>query len=91
MTPGEIRRDLSRERARGRVPLLRDGTADGRKYIVGIRANETNRANHDYQNNGQHHRIFGDILTIVVKPQSLYKLLQVLPPATRSFFGELAD
>jgi len=36
-----------------------------RKYVVGIASDQANRTNHNYQNNGQHHRILGDVLALV--------------------------
>ena len=57
----------------GRSPafLLLDGAANVREYIVGVRANESDRAHDDYQNYSQHHRILGDILATFILPKLL--------------------
>ena len=41
------------------------------KCIIGVAANPSNRANNENQNNGQHHGLFGDVLTLVFIPQFL--------------------
>lgn len=50
---------------------LLDGTANVREYIIGVRADEANRAHHDYEDNRQHHCVFGDILTALIAPKFL--------------------
>jgi len=63
---GEATQSEGRPQAR---QLLRDRTSDRGKNVVGISANQPDRANHDYQNHGQHHRVFSDVLTFLLRPQ----------------------
>lgn len=51
-------------------PLL-DGTANIGEHVVGVRADETNRAHHDYQDDGEHYGVFGNILTALILPKFL--------------------
>jgi hypothetical protein len=53
------------------IQRLLDGAANIREYIVGVRADEPDCADHDYQNYSQHHCIFGDILTTLIGPKVL--------------------
>jgi hypothetical protein len=48
-------------------------TGYARKYGVRIASYQSNRSNHEYQDNGQHYRIFGDVLALLVPPQELPK------------------
>ena len=50
-------------------------TGDGGEYVIGIRTDQANRANYDHENDSQHHCIFRDVLTFLVVPESLSKLL----------------
>jgi len=49
--------------------LLLNGTAYGREDVVGITAHQTYGAHYDHQNDRQHHRVFSDVLTVIVMPQ----------------------
>ena len=51
--------------------FLLDRAAYLRKHVVGIRPDEANRSDHDYQNHREHHRIFRDILTALIVPELL--------------------
>jgi hypothetical protein len=48
--------------------LLTDGTGNGGKDVVGVPTNQANGADHDHQNNGQHDRVFGYILSSFIRP-----------------------
>jgi hypothetical protein len=48
---------------------LLDGTGNVGKHVVGVRADEANRAHDDDQNDGKHHRVFGDVLTGLIPPE----------------------
>lgn len=50
---------------------LLDRAADLRKHIVGIRTDQTDRADNDYQDDRQHDRILGDVLTAIIGPKLL--------------------
>ena len=52
-----------------RLPLLKR-TGDRGEGGIRVRADETNSANHEYQDHCQHHCVFGDVLALVVSPQS---------------------
>ena len=43
-------------------------TGDGGEYVIGIRTDQANRANHDHKNDSQHHCIFRDVLTFLIVP-----------------------
>ena len=55
-------------------------TRYGRKRIVRIASDQANRTNHQYQNNGQHDRILGDVLALVV-PQLAQKITHIRAPS----------
>lgn len=50
---------------------LLDRAADLRKHVVGVRPDQTNRAYNDYQDDRQHHRVLGDVLTAIIGPKLL--------------------
>jgi hypothetical protein len=50
---------------------LLDSAANLRKHIVGIRPDESDRAHDDDQNHCQHHRVFRDVLTTLIRPELL--------------------
>jgi hypothetical protein len=72
------------ERAKGKAPRpvksealkssvertfgLVNRTGDRGEHVIGIRPNQTNRANHDYENDRQHYCIFRDVLTVLIVP-----------------------
>ena len=63
------------------VQLLRCHAAlDLRKYVVGVAANQSDRANHDQQDYGKHHRVFGDVLTALFSPKLTDCFDHCLPP-----------
>src|SRR6266404_8691204 len=43
--------------------------SDLRKHVVGVAADQFDRANHDYQDYREHHRVLGDVLTTVLGPK----------------------
>ena len=42
--------------------------------MVSIAADKANRSHHEHQNDGEHHRVFGDILALFVGPELSRKL-----------------
>ena len=46
-----------------------DLASDLRKYVVGVAADQSDRANHDHQDYREHHRVFGDVLTALLSPK----------------------
>jgi hypothetical protein len=50
---------------------LLNRTSDVGENVVGVRADQPNCAHDDYEDYGQHHRIFGYILSAFLAPQSL--------------------
>jgi hypothetical protein len=60
---------VSSSRGLGSPGRLLKGTGCCRKRVVRIASDQANRANHQYQNNGQHNRVLGDVLALVVPPQ----------------------
>src|SRR5437899_4237871 len=52
---------------------LLDSAANLRKHIVGIRPDESDRAHDDDENHCQHHRVFLDVLTTLIRPELLQK------------------
>jgi hypothetical protein len=41
------------------------------KYVVGVGADEPDGAHNDYQNHGQHHCVFRNVLTMLIVPELL--------------------
>jgi hypothetical protein len=50
---------------------LLQGAADVGEHIVGVRPNQPDGADDDYQDHSQHYRVFGDILTTLIIPKVL--------------------
>ena len=48
-----------------------------RKYVVRVATDQAYRTNHQHQNNGQHYRILGDVLALLVRPQLAKKPIHV--------------
>jgi hypothetical protein len=40
------------------------------EYPVGVRANHANRADHEHEDHGEHNGVFGDILALIIRPES---------------------
>src|SRR2546422_11161302 len=49
--------------------FLLDRACDGGERIIGVAADQTNRADNEYQDYSQHHGVFRDVLTCFVSPQ----------------------
>lgn len=60
--------------------MLLDRTANGREHVVGVAANQANRPHDDYQDDRQHHRVFGDVLALLILPKPLYEPCHGVPP-----------
>src|ERR1700683_2194164 len=60
-------------------PLL-NRTGDVGENVIRIRADEPNRAHDDYENHGQHHGVFRNILPIFLAPQPP-KMIHTFPPS----------
>jgi hypothetical protein len=70
----------------GLIPLRCRATAEllnrtgyVREHIIGIRANQPNGADNDYQNDGEHHGVFRNVLAFVVTPEFV-QMVHMLPP-----------
>src|SRR5271169_5148387 len=61
--------------------LLPNRTGNLGKYVVGVSANQADGANHDHQNDSQHHGIFSNVLAFVVRPQYAKKISHLSPPS----------
>jgi hypothetical protein len=57
--------------------LLPDRTSGGRERVVRTASNQSDRPNHQHQNDGQHHSIFSDILALFLRPELAKKFLHV--------------
>src|SRR5207302_5020221 len=62
--------------------LLLNRTCHGRKHVVGIRTDQSDRTNHNNENHRQHHGIFGDVLGLIIEP-CLPKNVNHVPPPVR--------
>lgn len=51
------------------VARLLDGAGHVRENVVGVGADEADRANDDHENDGQHHGVLGDVLALFVSPE----------------------
>src|SRR5690349_949321 len=49
---------------------LLQGTGDVRKNVVRVRTDQFDSADDDHQDDGQHDRVFRDVLTFVFRPYS---------------------
>ena len=60
--------------------LVRHLTSDLRKYVVGVAADQPDRADHDDQDYSKHHRVLGDVLTALFSPKLMDISYHCLPP-----------
>jgi hypothetical protein len=75
----EVGTDLFHLRRRTADFALLDGAANLRKDIVRVRSNQTDRAHDNYENDRQHHRVFRDVLALLIVPELLYKMCHGAP------------
>jgi len=61
-----------------RPGLAANGAGYAGKDIVGIRADQPDCAHDDHQNHGQHHRVFGNVLALLVLPKSAQEVFHRL-------------
>ena len=54
--------------------LLVHGTGNAGERSVGIGADQTHRTDHQHQYHGQHDRVLGNVLSLLVRPQISAKL-----------------
>ena len=66
--PGDLRQ---RNHDLLHLPNLLNRAAHLGKYVVGVRPDEANCANDDYQNHSQHDCIFCNVLTTLIVPKML--------------------
>jgi hypothetical protein len=66
------------ERPRG----LLNRTSKLREHVAGVRADQSDRAHRDYQDDCEHHRIFSDVLSFFIQPSLAQKVAHVSPLAT---------
>ena len=59
--------------------LLLDRAADAREHVVGVRTDQTDRSNNNYQNHCQHDCVFRNILTSIILPKLLDKFSHEAP------------
>ena len=62
-----------------RVRRLLNRAANLRKDIVRVRPDQTDRSHDNDQNDGQHHRVLGDVLTLLVIPELLQTVCHGAP------------
>ena len=72
----KLARRVTRQRSAGETVTFRDyflldRAANLRKHVVGIRPDEANRSDDDYQDHRQHDRVFRDILAALITPKLL--------------------
>lgn len=61
-----------------------------REYVVGLGADQPDGANHDDQDDGQHHRVFCDVLTLIIEPYFVQNSFHVCAPF-RSLWPEAIE
>jgi len=48
--------------------------------IVGVRSDQADRSYYQDQDDSQHYRVFGDILSFIFPPKPVNELMHVIPP-----------
>jgi hypothetical protein len=51
------------------LPLLLERTRNAGEHIVGVGADEPNCSNYYHEDDGQHHRVLGNVLSLVFTPK----------------------
>src|ERR1700682_5200677 len=54
--------------------LLRERTGNSGEHVIGVPPDQTHSADHQYQDDGEHNGIFGDILSFFVRANTMKKL-----------------
>src|SRR6202044_1048831 len=68
---------------------LLNAAGNRRENVVGVGPNQPDRSHHDHQNNGQHHRIFGNILTLLFPEKPMCKLHRFDSPLNKRFRADM--
>ena len=58
---------------------LLDRAANLREHVVGVRADQSNRTNNNYENHCQHDCVFRNILTSIILPKLFDKFCHEAP------------
>src|SRR5712692_5067352 len=64
----------------GPHPQLLDRTRRRGEHVVGIGANQSNGTDDKHKDHGEHHRIFRDVLPVLLNPESVKTCNHVPPP-----------
>jgi hypothetical protein len=67
-------------KCRARASKSLDRTSHRRKSVVRVRADQTNRTDHQHKNYRKHHGVFCNILSLVLVPQPAKKRSHKAPP-----------
>ncbi len=67
--------------------FLLDRACDGGERIIGVAADQTNRADNEHQDYGQHHGVFRDVLALFVLPELKGEVEHYTPFLAGSVFG----
>ncbi len=67
--------------------VLLNRACDGGERIIGVAADQTNRADNEYQDYSQHHRIFRDVLALFVLPKLKGEVKRYTPLLAGSVFS----
>src|SRR5208337_3308196 len=62
--------------------LLADLAGYLREHVVRVAADQTDGADHDHQNYGEHYRIFCNVLRLFIAPQELPQICHSRTPLT---------
>jgi hypothetical protein len=73
ITVGDGIPSKSQIRAFARDLCLLDRTRRGREHRIGVATNHADRAYDDHENDGEHDGVFGDILPLVIGPETTEK------------------
>src|ERR1700745_4299461 len=49
---------------------LLNRTRRRREHRIGVASNHSDRANHDHEDHREHHGVFGDVLSLVIGPET---------------------
>ena len=71
---------MKKSTPRPRAALLVNRACRGREHVIGVASDQSDSPDDQDQDHRQHHRVFGNVLTLFLRPDSPAKFSHNPPP-----------